>query len=115
LSSARGRDTGATTGEGVVLLDGEIGSGGSWKNWESQIMADSIFVIDEFPVPFNMDSITLNDTCIDDFISIDYEDIVNEPTQRPLIEIEHLESVLESFGIIETTIKGIIDTLLEER
>ena len=49
LASARGRDSGARTGEGVILEDGKISSGGSVKNWSTGIEAGAVFKIVAFP------------------------------------------------------------------
>ena len=35
VARAKGRDTGAKLGDGVALLKGRVGSGGSAKNWET--------------------------------------------------------------------------------
>jgi hypothetical protein len=45
FSRANGRDGGATTGEGVALLEGEISSGGSAKNWESIVREGAKFKV----------------------------------------------------------------------
>lgn len=52
LAEARGRDSGARTGQEVTLLSGRIGSGGSVKNWESVVYADTEFKIEGFPSNF---------------------------------------------------------------
>lgn len=54
LAQARGRDSGAKTGEGVRLVSGSISSGGSVKNWHSYVDADTIFEIDNFPLNANL-------------------------------------------------------------
>jgi hypothetical protein len=54
LSQAKGRDTGAKTGTGVQLLEGDINSGGSFKNWESKIAAHSRFKIHQFPLEYDV-------------------------------------------------------------
>jgi len=53
LSVARGRDSGAKTGEGVQLLSGAISSTGSVKNWYSSVTEGTEFIIKEFPVGQN--------------------------------------------------------------
>lgn len=45
FARANGRDGGATTGEGVALLEGEISSGGSAKNWESIVKEGAKFKV----------------------------------------------------------------------
>lgn len=50
LASASGRDSGAKTGEGVVLMDGNIGSSGSMKYWQTDVAEGAQFRVKEFPV-----------------------------------------------------------------
>jgi len=50
LAYARGRSSGAKVGAGVTLIRGEIGSGGSMKNWDSRVHADTTFKINGFPL-----------------------------------------------------------------
>jgi hypothetical protein len=49
VASARGRDSGARVGEGVSFEKGTCRSGGSMKNWDTQIVAGSIFTIYDVP------------------------------------------------------------------
>ncbi|MBN1989412.1 MAG: hypothetical protein JW783_08455 [Bacteroidales bacterium] len=50
IAKAFGRDSGARLGEDIVLLEGEVRSGGSVKNWETCI-SDATFLINNFPIP----------------------------------------------------------------
>lgn len=43
IAQARGRDTGAILGDNVHLLNGDINSGGSAKNWTTDISDKSVF------------------------------------------------------------------------
>jgi hypothetical protein len=43
IARATGRDSGARVCDGVTLLEGNIGSGGSVKNWRTEIDAGSVF------------------------------------------------------------------------
>jgi hypothetical protein len=43
LASASGRDSGAKLGNGIVQISGEIGSGGSMKNWGATVADGTIF------------------------------------------------------------------------
>jgi hypothetical protein len=43
LSKAKGRDSGAILGDGIAMINGNISSGGSVKNWRSLISAGSTF------------------------------------------------------------------------
>ena len=50
IARAWGRDSGAKIGDGIVLIKGEIGSGGSVKNWSTNVI-DATFQIQNFPEP----------------------------------------------------------------
>ena len=45
LSHATGRDSGARVGDDVAMVKGDIGSGGSVKNWVSVIKEGSTFIL----------------------------------------------------------------------
>jgi len=49
VGRARGRDTGARLGEGIVLVQGRIGSSGSWKNWETYIEPETMILMHDVP------------------------------------------------------------------
>lgn len=49
LARATGRDSGATVGDGVMLLQGRVKSGGSLKNWQTQITEGSVMIVRDFP------------------------------------------------------------------
>lgn len=51
VARATGRDSGAKLGEGVVLLEGGIGSGGSRQRWTTEIDADTVIEILDVPRP----------------------------------------------------------------
>lgn len=46
IASARGRDTGAKVGEGVYMLEGDIDSSGSVKNWNTWVEEGSVFQVE---------------------------------------------------------------------
>lgn len=50
IAVARGRDSGARPGEGVSILSGEIGAGGSVKHWTSTVSGDTELLLRDFPV-----------------------------------------------------------------
>jgi hypothetical protein len=50
IASASGRDSGARVGEGVVFTQGTPKSGGSMKNWETQIPCGCIVEIADVPI-----------------------------------------------------------------
>lgn len=49
LARAMGRDSGAKLGDGVVIVEGKIGSGGSAKNWETYVGKGTKMRIFDFP------------------------------------------------------------------
>lgn len=49
IVSAWGRDTGAKTGDGVALQKGVINSGGSMKNWTTELDKGSVLIIHDVP------------------------------------------------------------------
>jgi len=51
VARAKGRDSGATIGNGVVFLKGSPDSNGSMKNWNTTIYANSVFEIRDVPEP----------------------------------------------------------------
>lgn len=51
VARAKGRDSGATLGEGVVFLSGLPDSSGSMKNWTTTIYVNSVFDIRDVPKP----------------------------------------------------------------
>ena len=51
IGRARGRDSGATLGDGIVVLEGEVASGGSVKNWATVVRAGAVVLIRDVPTP----------------------------------------------------------------
>jgi hypothetical protein len=50
IARAHGRDSGARLGEGVVLLEGKFGSGGSMKNWATFVGRNgAVVLVRDFP------------------------------------------------------------------
>lgn len=47
---ATGRDSGAKLSEGVILLSGRVKSGGSMKNWTTEITAGTVLEIRDIPL-----------------------------------------------------------------
>ncbi|MFN3802464.1 FlxA-like family protein [Belliella pelovolcani] len=50
IAKAFGRDSGARLGDDIVLIKGEINSGGSVKRWSTRVM-EATFEIQRFPKP----------------------------------------------------------------
>ena len=48
IARATGRDSGARLGDGVILVSGSAGSGGSRKYWRTRVRSGSVFEVD-FP------------------------------------------------------------------
>ena len=51
IARAWSRDGGARCGDGIVFIEGGLGSGGSVKNWQTKIYAESVFLIRDLPRP----------------------------------------------------------------
>ncbi len=49
IARAFGRDSGAKAGDGIVILSGGFGSGGSVKNWTTRVQAGTIVLVRDFP------------------------------------------------------------------
>lgn len=49
IARASGRDSGAKLGEDVVLLEGAFTSGGSMKNWSTDVSTGTIVLVRDFP------------------------------------------------------------------
>lgn len=49
IARAFGRDSGAKLGDGIILLDGGFGSGGSVKNWETTVKDGTVVLVRDFP------------------------------------------------------------------
>jgi len=45
VARAFGRDSGAKTGDGIVIEEGKFGSGGSAKNWDTTAQAGTTFIM----------------------------------------------------------------------
>ena len=57
IAAATGRDSGAKLGNGVRLVDGVATSGGSTKNWTTEIRDGSVFVVHDVPAEMAQDYI----------------------------------------------------------
>ncbi len=49
IASAYGRDSGARIGDGVAFVHGAPQSGGSVKNWKTEISQGSVFILSDVP------------------------------------------------------------------
>ena len=58
IAAAKDRDSGARLGDGVRLVGGVATSGGSSKNWTTEIRAGSEFVVHDVPEKMAQDYIT---------------------------------------------------------
>lgn len=50
IARAKGRDSGAELGDGIILISGDCYSSGSVKNWNTTV-SDATFLIKKFPIP----------------------------------------------------------------
>ncbi|HAM57562.1 MAG TPA: hypothetical protein DCQ64_19975 [Candidatus Rokubacteria bacterium] len=55
IARATGRDSGAKLGDGIVVLAGGFGSGGSHKNWETTVWDGTVVLVRDFPRAAAMD------------------------------------------------------------
>lgn len=103
LSIARGRDSGARTGDGVKLMSGNIGSGGSVKNWTSRVEGGTIFRVDEFPVGIEST----------EKITVEYlEEVKTNAIQDDEIAMSAIKLLLSKGYAIET-IEDALGTIVE--
>lgn len=49
IAKARGRDSGARLGDGIIFIKGRYSSGGSVQNWRTEV-SDADFLIKDFPL-----------------------------------------------------------------
>jgi hypothetical protein len=49
LAVATGRDSGARLGDGVLIIEGHAGSGGSRQNWRTQLAAGTVLELRDLP------------------------------------------------------------------
>jgi hypothetical protein len=49
IARAFGRDSGAKTADGVIVLEGSFGSGGSVKNWTTRVSEGTVFRVLHVP------------------------------------------------------------------
>jgi hypothetical protein len=50
IAKAWGRDSDAKLGDGIILVEGKVSSGGSVKNWATYV-ENATFIIQDFPLP----------------------------------------------------------------
>jgi hypothetical protein len=51
IATAYGRDSGARTADGVIVIEGKFGSGGSVKNWCTMVRSGTTFRVLDVPRP----------------------------------------------------------------
>ena len=107
LASARGRDSGAKVGEGVRLLNGDIDSGGSFKNWTSTIGANSKFKIESFPSDYDLNSHKdYKDIKIE---LIEFENIGFDEDEVITFQVSSLVEKLVDLGLTQSQINSILE------
>lgn len=99
LATASSRDSGARLGKGVELLKGEVTSGGSWKNWRTEVKEGSIFIMRKVPKnlveSWNNEDIFI--TIIDNS-NLNRTDLLAEK-ERLLTRINEINKILGEKGI----------------
>jgi len=107
LASARGRDSGAKVGEGVRLLNGDIDSGGSMRNWTSTIGANSKFKIESFPSDYDLNSHKdYKDIKIE---LIEFENIGFDEDEVITFQVSSLVEKLVDLGLNQSQINSILE------
>lgn len=99
IACAKGRDSGALPSEGVILLEGEFDSGGSYTNWTTTADEGTVALVRDFPREAaeimilsehkNRKYYIENEHTI----SVDIEKLKEERT-RLIIRIEEIDSLL---------------------
>ena len=96
VARATGRDSGAKLGNGVVLLDGKVGSGGSRKNWKTYIDAGTIVEIKDIPMAAVQAEIDNNDGEYEITIIGDINvSALTEEKNRLLARIAEIDTILD--------------------
>ena len=49
IALAKGRDTGANTCNGIIVIQGEFNSGGTWKDWQTTVKRGTVVLVRDFP------------------------------------------------------------------
>lgn len=84
IARAFGRDSGARTSEGVIVISGGFGSGGSVKNWQTSVQAGTKFRL--LNVPVEKANILTTDTEWCDEIKIEQDESSAPVDRNALIE-----------------------------
>lgn len=103
IAGARGRDSGATIGNGIVLVSGEIKSGGSVKNWLTVVKSESVFRILDLPLgalKFLEDREDINYKIIDTH-NIEAETVVNNDSDVEQLKAEINNLQQQALSIIK--------------
>ena len=98
IAQAWGRDSGARIGDGIDFLKGAPESGGSAKNWTTEIPKGSVFVVHKVP-----------ESIAQTFISEEHPDIKAEIVTAPKVDKKALEEererLLKRLAEIEALLK----------
>ena len=99
VASARGRDSGARTGEGVLLLEGRATSGGSMKNWTTEISVGAVMEIIDVPRAAVPDADETQRLALEveivSSVTADKQDALVAELQRLRARMGEIESLLE--------------------
>ncbi len=105
IARAFGRDSGARLGDGIVMVSGSIDSGGSVKNWRTEISAGSVFIIHDFPRNRIQD---IGFTVLE---VIERAELPNAPVIDRDALREEKERILKRLAEIETILSSEIETI----
>jgi hypothetical protein len=91
VARAFGRDSGAKLGDGVVVEKGGFNSGGSVKNWRTEVTGGTVVVIHDFPRG-KAESMGLE--VVDNQVKINREELMGE-RERLVRRLEEIDKILE--------------------
>jgi hypothetical protein len=98
IATAQGRDSGAKTAQGIIVLSGGFTSGGSVKNWKTVCKDETTFKILNVPKEKALQMVNMPDWCdsceIEESICINKEELTKEK-ERLLKRIEEIDNILK--------------------
>lgn len=97
IAAATGRDSGAKVGEGVVLKSGNIGSGGSAKNWYTEISAGTEIIIHDLPLCLASGKLSNCEIEILEKPAKESKENLLEEKQKLLLKIAEIDAKLQNY------------------
>lgn len=96
IAAAKDRDSGARLGLGVVLESGDVDSGGSQKNWQTTIDADTVLVVHDVPLPIAQAFNESGERCeiIPSAVEKSRVDVLREERERLVARLAEIDAEL---------------------